>query len=59
MSDIKQETTHAPDNTSRTNDITSDDMMSKLKKPMTVTLPTWMFLAGGLAALILLIAALD
>ncbi|MEM1077297.1 MAG: hypothetical protein AAGI09_02115 [Pseudomonadota bacterium] len=35
------------------------DLMAKLKAPMTVTLPTWAFGAAGLVGFLLLIAALD
>lgn len=36
-----------------------EKLVERLKTPLTVTLPTWAFGAAGLAALLLVILALD
>ncbi|WP_424975541.1 hypothetical protein [Dinoroseobacter sp. S124A] len=43
----------------KTSSTQGQDLMAKLKAPMTVTLPTWAFGAAGLVGFLLLIAALD
>ncbi|ABV94603.1 hypothetical protein Dshi_2870 [Dinoroseobacter shibae DFL 12 = DSM 16493] len=37
----------------------AQDLMAKLKAPMTITAPTWVFAGGGLFALLMLFIALD
>lgn len=37
----------------------SEDLMTRLKAPMTVTAPTWAFAAAGLVGIVLLISAFD
>lgn len=37
----------------------AQDLMAKLKAPMTITAPTWAFAAAGFVALVLFLAALD
>jgi hypothetical protein len=49
---------HTPDST-KTPATQAQDLLTRLKAPMTLTLPTWAYGAAGLAALVLLIAALD
>ena len=44
---------------SKTSANQGQDLMAKLKAPMTVTLPTWAFGAAGFVGILLLIAALD
>lgn len=37
----------------------AQDLMAKLKAPMTISAPTWAFAAAGGVALLLLLTALD
>ncbi len=51
--DTKAQTTAAPVRTE------PKDVSAWLKKPLTLTAPTWAFLAAGLVALVLMGIALD